>query len=251
MNRRQCIGLLVAASSWAADEARQIVEESQRRTRANSERYEGMLEVIRANATIAKKSWEYSRLGSFGNSKAIIRFTAPAEVKGVALLVVNHPDRSSDQWMWTPAISRDRRIALQDRSSRFFGTDFSFEDLEERDVNQYDYRISGDEAIDGALCWRIEARPKQSKTSQYTLTRIWIRKDNYVPVQYENFIKDHLARRLQERDLQNIQNIWTPRLLEMTDVRRNSRTVLRIEKLEYNLPMKDDEFSVLALRREQ
>ena len=86
------------------------------------------------------------RLGSYGNSKAVIRFTAPAEVKGVALLVVNHPDRSSDQWMWTPAIGRDRRIALQDRSTRFFGTDFSFEDLEERDVDQYDYTLTGEEA---------------------------------------------------------------------------------------------------------
>jgi hypothetical protein len=49
----------------------------------------------------------------------VLRFTAPAEVKGVALLVVNHPDRASDQWMWTPAINRERRIALQDRSQRF------------------------------------------------------------------------------------------------------------------------------------
>ena len=86
---------------------------------------------------------------SHGDSKAVLRFTAPAEVKGVALLVVNHPDRASDQWMWTPAIERDRRIALQDRSTRFFGTDFSFEDLEERDVNQYEYALLGDETLDG------------------------------------------------------------------------------------------------------
>ena len=79
---------------------------------------------------------------SHGESKSVLRFTAPAEVKGVALLVVNHPDRASDQWMWTPAIERDRRIALQDRSTRFFGTDFSFEDLEERDVDQYDYALA-------------------------------------------------------------------------------------------------------------
>ena len=52
------------------------------------------------------------------------------EVNGVALLIHNHTDRASDQWMWTPALQRDRRIALQDRSTRFFGTDFSFEDLE-------------------------------------------------------------------------------------------------------------------------
>ncbi len=165
--------------------------------------------------------------------------------------MVNHPDRSSDQWMWTPAIGRDRRIALQDRSTRFFGTDFSFEDLEERDVNQYDYKLTGEEPIDGGACWRIEARPREGKSSQYTLTRMWIRKDNYVPVQYENFVKEQLVRRLRESDLQNVQNIWTARLLDMTDLRRNSRTVLRIEKLQYDTPMKDDDFTVQALRREQ
>ena len=37
----------------------------------------------------------------------------------------------------------------------------------------------------------------------------------------------------------------------MTDLRRNSRTVLRLEKLEYNVPMKEDDFTVQALRREQ
>jgi len=232
-------------------DARQIVEESQRRGRANSEHYEGVLEVTSADSKVTRKSWQSWRLGAYGNSQAVIRFTAPAEVKGVALLVVNHPDRSSDQWMWTPAIGRDRRIALQDRSTRFFGTDFSFEDLEERDVDQYDYRLTGEEAIDGAPCWRIEARPKQGKTSQYTLSRTWIRKDNYVPAQYENFVKDQPVRRLQQKDIQNVQGIWTARTLEMTDLRRKSRTVLRLEKLQYNIPLKDADFTVQALRRDQ
>jgi Outer membrane lipoprotein-sorting protein len=243
--------LLLASLPLAAQDARQIVQESQRRGRANSERYEGVLEVVAANNKVSKKSWTYDRIGSYGNSKAIIRFTAPAEVKGVALLVVNHPERSSDQWMWTPAIGRDRRIALQDRSTRFFGTDFSFEDLEERDVNQYDFKLTGEEPVDGAACWRIEARPREGKVSQYTLTRMWIRKDNYVPAQYENYVKERLVRRLHQSDIQNVQTIWTARLLEMTDLRRNSRTLLRIEKLQYNVHMKDDDFTVEALRREE
>jgi Outer membrane lipoprotein-sorting protein len=234
-----------------AQDARAIIQESQRRGRADSEHYEGVLEVIGANGKTSTKSWQYWRLGSYGNSKAIIRFTAPPEVKGVALLVVNHPDRASDQWMWTPAIGRDRRIALQDRSTRFFGTDFSFEDLEERDVDQYDYKLTGEEAVEGAPCWRIESRPKQSKSSQYTLSKVWVRKDNYVPVRYENYIKDELVRKLEETDLRNVQNIWTACKLEMTDLRRKSRTILRIEKLAYNVPLKDDDFTVQALRREQ
>ncbi|MBZ5725824.1 MAG: outer membrane lipoprotein-sorting protein [Acidobacteriia bacterium] len=244
------VPLVLLTAAWAQD-ARAIVEESQRRGRASSQRYEGVLEVIGAHAKVSKKSWQSFRLGSFGESKAIIRFTAPADVKGVALLVINHPDRSSDQWMWTPAIGRDRRIALQDRSTRFFATDFSFEDLEERDVNQFDYRLTGEEAIDGAPCWRIEARPRQGKVSQYTLSRVWIRKADYVAALYENLVKDKVARRLHETDIRNVQGIWTAETLEMTDLRRNSRTILRIEKLAYNVPMKNDDFTVQALRREQ
>jgi hypothetical protein len=234
-----------------AQDARQVIAESQKRGRANSQHYEGVLEVIAANGKAASKSWQSFRLGSYGNSKAIIRFTAPAEVKGVALLVLNHPDRSSDQWMWTPAIGRDRRIALQDRSTRFFGTDFSFEDLEERDVDQYDYRMVGEETLDAVQCWKIEATPRQGKTSQYTRSQIWIRKDNYVPAQYQNFVKDQLVRLLRETDVRNIQGIWTACRLDMTDLKRNSRTTLKLEKLEYNIPMKDEDFTVLALRRDQ
>ncbi len=247
---RPAILLLLLTPAFAQD-ARQIVQESQRRGRSTSQRYEGVLEVIAANSKVSKKSWQFTRIGSYGDSKAIIRFTAPAEVKGVALLVVNHPDRSSDQWMWTPAIGRDRRIALQDRSTRFFGTDFSFEDLEERDLDQYDYRLEGEDAIDGAACWRIESRPRQGKVSQYTRSRVWIRKEDYVPAQYENFVKDEVVRRLHQSQIENVQGIRTARLLEMTDLRRNSRTILRFEKLEYNVPMKDDDFTVQALRREQ
>jgi hypothetical protein len=232
-------------------DARTIVEEAQKRSTSSSQRYEGTLRVISQKNKITEKRWTFDRIGSHGNSKSVLRFTAPAEVKGVALLVVNHPDRSSDQWMWTPAVGRERRIALQDRSQRFFGTDFSFEDLEERDTNQFDYRLLGEETLDDAACWRIESRPKQTKVSQYTHSQLWIRKDNYVLAQIENYKKSDLVRRAKYSNIQRVQNIWTAQTIEMFDVRQNSRTVLAIEKLQYNLPMKDENFTLQALRRER
>src|SRR5690348_9714543 len=103
MNRLIALSLLSATVVLAQD-ARQIVTESENRSRSKSQQYEGTLEVIGASNKISLKRWEYRRIGSSGTSKAILRFTAPAEVKGVALLIVNHTDRASDQWMWTPAI---------------------------------------------------------------------------------------------------------------------------------------------------
>jgi hypothetical protein len=234
-----------------AQDARQIMEEVQKRTRASSEHYEGLLQVFDAKGKISDKRWIFDRIGSHGASKSVLRFTAPAEVKGVALLVVNHADRASDQWMWTPAIQRDRRIALQDRSTRFFGTDFSFEDLEERDVDQYDYSLDGEETIGGAACWRLNARPRQTKVSQYSRSRLWVRRDNYAVARIENFVKDDLVRRLEYQEIQNVHGIWSARVLEMSDLKRGSRTVLRLDKLQYNLAVKDEDFTLQALRRWQ
>jgi len=242
------LALALAAPVLAQDDARKIVEEAQRRTESKSQRYEGLLQVLDGKGKVADKRWLFTRLGSHGQSKAVLRFLAPAEVKGVALLIVNHPDRASDQWMWTPALQRERRIALQDRSTRFFGTDFSFEDLEERDVNQYNYRLLGEEVIDGAACWRIESTPSEKKVSQYTKSEVWIRKDTYALAQVESYIKAAVVRRLKYSNFAQQQGIWTGRRLEMSDLRRNSRTILTLEKLEYNMPLKDEDFTLQALR---
>jgi len=233
-----------------AQDGRQIVSEVQKRSHADSEQYQGLLQVIDSNGKVSDKQWTYDRIGSHGNSKAVIRFKSPPEVKGVALLIVNHPDRASDQWMWTPALHRDRRIALQDRSTRFFGTDFSFEDLEERDVDHFDYSYKGEETIDGDVCWKIESKPRAVQRSQYTSSMLWIRKANYTYAQIENNTDSKLIRRLKYKNMENVQGIWTARVLDMEDLTRNSRTTLKLDSPKYNVPLHDDDFSAGALRRE-
>ena len=246
MSRILLLTVVSALPALAQDsrDPRQIILEVQKRQHSESQRYEGTLEVTSQGNQVATKRWVYQRLGSFGSSKAILRFTVPPEVKGVGLLIVNHPDRASDQWMWRPAIGRDQRIALQDRSTRFFGTDFSFEDLEERDVDQYEYKLL---AYEGTT-WKLESRPR--KSSQYEYSYFWIKKDNYTFVKIEAYNKKGLVRTIDYKNYEQVKGIWTARLTEVYDVTRKSRTILKYEKLEYNLPMKDDDFTLQALRRD-
>ena len=243
-------GYAAGKMAYTSDEARRIVEEAQRRNTSKSERYEGLLQSFDGSGRTSEKRWTYERLGAHGESKTVIRFTAPAEVRGVALLVLNHPDRASDQWMWTPAIERDRRIALQDRSTRFFGTDFSFEDLEARDVGQFDYALVGEDTIDGRACWKVQSVPKQSKSSQYTKAIIWIRKTDYAFARIDSYIGNDVVRRLDYADIRNVQGIWTAHELKMTDLRRGGITRLAIEKIEYNVPLRAEDFTLQALRRQ-
>jgi hypothetical protein len=255
MNRRLSWLAAAVALPWlgppatAADDPRAIVAEVQKRARVQSQQYEGVLRVIDASGKASEKGWTYQRLGSSGASKVLITFTQPAEVKGVALLVVNYPDRSSDQWMWTPAINRERRIAAQDRSSRFFATDFSFEDLEERDVEQFEYALEADEAVDGEPCWKIAVTPRAGMRSQYTRSVYWVRKATYTYARIENHNARGLVRRLKYTRLENVQNVWTARVIEVEDVTRKSRTVLTLQAVTYNAPLAPDQFTVQALRR--
>jgi hypothetical protein len=247
------VAILAPASGGAvlhaSADARQIVAEAQKRAFSSSQRYQGLLQTFDATGKTSEKRWVYERIGSHGQSRVVIRFTAPPEVRGVALLIVNQPDRASDQWMWTPALERDRRIALQDRSTRFFGTDFSFEDLEERDLEQFDYTMLGEEAVDGATCWKIQSTPKQSRASQYTRSIVWIRKDNHAWARIDSYVKDDVVRRLDYRNIQNIQGVWTARETTMTDLRRGSITRLALDEIEYNVPLREEDFTLQALRR--
>ncbi len=251
MNRSCALiaALTAVASLGAAEDPRRIVGEVQSRSRVESQQYEGVLKVTDAGGRTSEKGWTYQRLGSHGASKSLIRFSTPAEVKGVALLVLNYADRASDQWMWTPAINRERRVATQDRRSRFFGTDFSFEDLEERDVDQYDYELLAEESLGGEACWKIGAAPRSSKRSQYTRSVYWVRKSNYTYAQIENYDAKQMVRRLTYRQVENVQGVWTARLIEVEDFARKSRTALQLQGVKYNVPLAADDFTVQALRR--
>jgi hypothetical protein len=249
-----CVGLFhiwLRPAAAQSQDARQIVEESQKRSHASSQKYEGLLRVIDPNGRTTEKRWQSQRSGSSGSSKTVLRFTAPAEVKGVAILIVNHTDRSADEWMWTPAIGRERRVALQDRSTRFFGTDFTFEDLEERDVDQFDHKLIGEEDLDGVKCWRIEGTPRKTKTSQYSSIQLWIRQNDYAIAQVACYVKDQIVRRLKYSQIEKVQDIWTARVAEMNDLRRKSRTILTMDKLQYNVPLNAEDFTVTGLQRDR
>jgi len=115
-------------------------------------------------------------------------------------------------------------------------------------VNQFDYKLLSEESYDGQRCWKIESKPKAGKSSQYTSSLLMIRKDIYVVVQMENFVKDKLVRRIHYSDVQKQDGIWTARTIDVFDANRGSRTVLKFAKLRYNIPLKDESFTLEALR---
>jgi hypothetical protein len=95
----------------------------------------------------------------------------------------------------------------------------------------------------------VEAVPRKTRASQYTKTVIWVRKDILLPVQFEMYVKTELVKRMVHRRVEQVQGVWSTLELEMNDLKKKTRTVLKTEKLKYNVTLPEERFTLQALRR--
>ena len=112
----------------------------------------------------------------FGDlSKSMIRFMSPADVKGTGFLIWENAGRDDDQFLYLPALKQDpRRIASSEKGSRFMGTEFTYEDLENRKVDKDDHKLLREEKLDGKLVYVVESIPKKGSDSQYKKLVSWV-----------------------------------------------------------------------------
>lgn len=110
--------------------------------------------------------------------KRLIIFNHPRDVKGTAFLVFTKKIGNDDQWLYLPALKRVKRIAANNKSGPFVGSEFSYEDLSSQEVEKYTYNYLRDEIIDGIDSYVIERFPEDVK-SGYTRQVVWIDKNEY------------------------------------------------------------------------
>jgi hypothetical protein len=236
-------------SSAAADRGLEIMREVERRQLTDSQSNDGAIEVVDGKGKVLNKSWHFTREGNRGRSKVLIRFNTPPEVRGVGFLTLNNPDKPAEQWLYTPAIQRDRRVAPQEKSQRFMGTDFSHEDIEERSIENYDYTLVGEESVGGEPAYKIRAVYKDLSATQYSQLYLWVRKDIMATTFIEYYVDGKVRKTMRWNDWKQIQGIWTPRLVEMKDLARGSTTRVRVSDVKYNIRFEPEWFSLRNLRR--
>lgn len=250
-----CVAVLMtffaSLLTGSAPDARKIIEGVYRQDTSRDTIWKASLETIDRKGTSRRKRFVFQRLGSFGNSKTLVRFTEPVEVRGVGLLSINQQGASERQWMYTPAIQRVRRIAPQERSRRFLGTDFSNEDMAERVLEDFEYLLLTEgEVVDGRKTFKIEQRPVSRDRSQYDHLYVWVAQDIPVVVMAEYYDQDQKKVRLMTvGQIEKIGGIWVGRRVEMTSVAESSRTVLVIDEVRFNSGLKEEQFTQQALEK--
>lgn len=183
-------------------------------------------------------------------SKSVVRFSAPPDLAGAGFLQVQNRDGDDDRYLFLPALGGgSRRISGSVRSSAFMGTDFSFADLDRRDLRDSQARSLGVEKIGSSTCYVVDVVPRRSDT-QYSHTEMWVRTDNFLPLRMRMYdLSRVLIKTFEAQEIRRIRGSWFVSKSLMTDLKNKHTTQLVLQSITVNTHIPDEEFSVRALER--
>jgi hypothetical protein len=193
-----------------------------------------------------------------GTRRMRMTFVAPADQRGVELLVLAKPGEAPVQYLWLPRSAELRRIAGAERGGRFQGSDFSFADFEDRDLAAAEVVLRGEEAVAGVRCHHLEITPRRGQAAsplgdlEATRVEAWVTKDSRVALRVQFFRAETLVRQLVVKRLQALGTSGdevVPTRLVMRVLVRQTRTTLDITGLDPAARFPDAIFAPEALGR--
>ncbi|MCR5290119.1 MAG: outer membrane lipoprotein-sorting protein [Treponema sp.] len=197
---------------------------------------------------------EVRQVGEYGRNKndltdTVMIFFSPASVKDTRFLQKENKGTDDDKWIFLPALRTTRRVASSDGDKAFVGTDFTYDDMSTREVEEDTHELLKEsETKFNFDCYVVKSTPKDSK-DQYLYRISWVDKDSWIPVYIELYDK--------KGKLQKINSIPTLKKMQgatghtynipvkslMENVQTNHSTCIEIKNIELDKPLQDGYFS--------
>lgn len=177
-------------------------------------------------------------------SKSLIVFSSPGNVRGTAFLTLRE-NGNSYQRLYLPSVGRIQTITSSERSNRFMGSDFTYEDLGDQQVEDYEFQWF--EELESF--YRVRAEKPGS--DQYEFVEFEIDNERYTLniIHYFNDEGEQI-KRLEAEDYEQLTDqLWSPAKMTMFDLREDRKTEITWSDREVNISIPDWRFTERGLRR--
>jgi uncharacterized protein len=211
-----------------------------------------LMEMTDNNNKTIQRQAELLRWKSTEMKKVLVRFTQPKRVFGTVFLTYDYldPAQNDEQWMYLPALKKQRRIPASKRGDSFMASDFSYEDIKSElkfPLNDYEFKLLNDQGND----YLLEGIPKTSEIAKqigYGKFVAAINKNTWLPQHIEFW--DTNMQALKKVDIlnsANIQGIWTATEIEVTHYQNKHSTKFTYTEVDYPQELDETLFSVAQL----
>ena len=175
-----------------------------------------------------------------------VYFKGPADVRKMAFLVQKHPGKDDNRWLFLPALNLVKRIAPGDKRTSFVGSDFLYEDVSGRGLNEDTHELV--ETTDTQYV--VNNVPKDPGSVEFSAYTVWIDKDTFIPHKAEYLNKNgKLYRVVEATKVEMIQDIPTVVESIAKNLESGSSTINLFSKIQYDIGLKKNLFTERFLRR--
>ena len=192
------------------------------------------------------------------DNQSIMFFLSPADVRETGFLTYDYDGhaKDDDQWLYLPALKKTKRIASGDKSGAFMGSDFSYADMTDRELDDYDYTLLKEGEVGGHPVWIVEGIPNNEKEideTGYTKSIFFVRKDIDFVVRSKSWVKKGKRNKYFDvKRLEQIDGIWVATEMHMTTKKGSKtlhKTILESSNVRFNQEIPDNQFSVRRLEK--
>lgn len=168
-------------------------------------------------------------------SYSLMKFNTPKDVKGMKSLIHSYLTKSDDQWIYIPGINATKRIANENKSGAFMGSQFANEDLGIMNLFKYQFEYLEETTINEKECYSIRCSPV-NKYSGYKSVDLYVSKDNFLPVylKYYNRKGQYFKNQTIEWKLFN-GNSWLLKTAKVVNVRNNRTTIIKRNNFQFDV----------------
>lgn len=222
----------------SAQNATEIIRKADEKARGKTSTASITIQIIRPNWTREMKVKAWTK----GNDLSMILVNEPVKDKGVVYL-----KRKKEVWSWIPSIERNIKLPPSMMSQSWMGTDFTNDDLvkEASVVEDYDHSIIGDTVIDQRPCYKIQLLPKPASAVVWGKLLMCVDKKDNLMLYVEYYDEDSkLINTMKTSDLKMLGGRLLPSRMEMIPAdKKNNKTVLIYNSLEFDKPIDDNFFT--------
>ena len=231
---------------------RDIVQKVKNRPDGDTRYSELELTLMKKNGTTRQRKITMWAMDEGKDTKKIMFFTYPGDVKGTGFLTYDYDQvgKEDDKWLYLPAMKKTRRISgSSSKTDYFMGTDFTYDDMGSRNVDEDTHKLLREEMKDGHKCWVVESVPVD-KREIYSRKVSWIRQDCLTAIYVEYYDKlNKLHRVLTISDVKEVQGFWTVHKMEMKNVQTEHSTIITVKNPKYNIKVDKNLFTVAKLEK--
>jgi len=181
-----------------------------------------------------------------GDQKMYVYFSRPADVNKMVFMVWKHPGGNDDRWLYLPALDLVKRIASSDKRTSFVGSDFYYEDVSGRNLEDDKHElISTDDNY-----YVIKNTPVNPELVEFSYYTMYIHKETFLPIQTEYYDKNgSLYRTNKTLKVDTIAGFPTVTKSSMENLKTNSKTLMEYSKVSYNLEIPKEIYTERFLRK--